>query len=65
MQHCIIFFYKLSSKIILFCFMMVAVQFLFFFFLMAAPMAYGSSQARDWIRAAAMTFTTAAATLDP
>ena len=31
---------------------------------MAAPAAYGSSQARDWIWATAMTYTTAAAMLD-
>ena len=31
----------------------VIIEVLFFFFLMAAPVAYGSSWARDWIRAAA------------
>ena len=36
-----------------------------FFFLMAAPLAYGSSQARDSIQAAAATYTTAMATRDP
>ena len=32
---------------------------------MAAPAAYGSSRARDWIRATAATYATAAAMLDP
>ena len=34
----------------------------FFFFLMAEPKAYGISQARGWIRAAAVTYATATAT---
>ena len=37
----------------------------YFFFLMAKPMAYGNSWARDWIWAATSTYTTAVATLDP
>ena len=32
---------------------------------MAAPVAYGSDQARDWIQATAATHAMAAATLDP
>ena len=32
---------------------------------MAAPEAYGSFQARDWIQAPAVTYATGAATLDP
>ena len=32
---------------------------------MAAPAAYGSPQARDWIQATAVTYATAAATPDP
>ena len=32
---------------------------------MATPMAYGSSQARDWIQDTAATYTAAVATLDP
>jgi len=35
------------------------------FFLMATPAAYENSQARDRIRDAAVTYMTAAATLDP
>ena len=37
----------------------------FFFSFRAIPMAYGSSQARDWIWATAMTYTAAAANSDP
>ena len=37
----------------------------FFFSFMAAPMACGSSQARDQIQATAAIYTTARATLDP
>ena len=37
----------------------------FFFFLIAAPEAYGSSQARDWIQATAATYTPAVAMWDP
>ena len=36
-----------------------------FYLLLAIPLAYGSSQARDRTRAAAVTYTTAAAVLDP
>ena len=36
-----------------------------FYFILAAPTAYGSSQARDWIGATAETYTTDAAILDP
>ena len=36
-----------------------------FCFLMATPAAFGSSWARDWIWAAAVTYSTAAAMLDP
>ena len=32
---------------------------------MAAPVVYGSSQARDWFQAPATTYTTATATPDP
>ena len=35
------------------------------FFLMAAPVAYGRSLARDWIQATATTYATSVATLDP
>ena len=38
---------------------------IFFFFLMAAPVAYGSFWAMGHIRAAAEAYVTAAATLDP
>ena len=37
----------------------------FCFFLMAVPMAYGSSQTRGWIWASAMTYAATAAMLDP
>ena len=37
----------------------------FFFFLPAAPVSYGSSWAREGIRAGAATYTTAAVTPDP
>ena len=36
-----------------------------YLFLMAATVAYGSSQARDWIQAAAVTYATAVATPNP
>ena len=36
-----------------------------FFHVMATPMAYASSGTRDWIHAAAATYTTSAATSDP
>ena len=36
-----------------------------FLFFMAVPMAYGTSQARDWIRATAATYAAAVAMLDP
>ena len=39
--------------------------FYFIFIFIYASMAYGSSQARDWIQATAETDTTAAATMDP
>ena len=35
------------------------------YFFMAIPMAYVSSQARDWIQATAVTYTAAVATPDP
>ena len=38
---------------------------LFFFFFMAAPIAYGSSQAKEYIRATAAIYAGAAATPDP
>ena len=41
-----------------------SIFFFFFFFNMAALLAYGSSQARDGIQAAAVTYTTAAAMSD-
>ena len=34
----------------------------FFFLLLAAPAAYGSSQAKEWIQATSSTYATAAAT---
>ena len=37
----------------------------FFFFFLAAPLAHGSSQAKDQIRAAALTYSRASATPDP
>ena len=40
-------------------------QTFFFFFFMAAPVAYGSSPARDWVWAAVVTYATAMATPDP
>ena len=40
-------------------------DFFFFFLFMVAPAAYGSSQTRGGIRAAAAGLTTATATLDP
>ena len=35
------------------------------FFFLATPTTYENSQAREWIRTAAATYTTAAAALDP
>ena len=46
----------LKAIIISFFERVVTVEFFFSFFLMAAPMAHGSSQARDLIQAAAVTY---------
>ena len=47
------------------CTDMKTTLFCFVFFLMATPMTYGSSQAREFIKATAATYSTAAATPDP
>ena len=41
------------------------ILFHYLFIYLAAPVAYGSSQARDWIWAAAATYITTEATPDP